>query len=350
MRDTPASPARKAASTAPLLVAALLAPTPVLAADRVACLHGAEDAGALAQQTLPALRIETRKAELPWRWERLDEGEPCPEAGPGVHLLSPVDAQLRLPGSEPVVLPLEAIPSEERARSLARSVVVALSLEESTAAEEPAMILLDDTLLELPPEIELGPEAWVRLGGGLRLQPDVDLESAGFMVEVGADLWQGRASMSARGEIAQGDNYELQEFGLGPLRETELLVLARGGILGGPLWLRAGMGAGLYQGTLVINELDPWRDDQEWWDEEKIYSYLYETRGELDVEERRKQLLWALTLELEAALRPWDRWEVGLQLGGRYLPDVLPWGFDRILLLDGAPWSFGGRLTLGYRL
>jgi len=329
-------------------MALALAPGAASAAP-AACLDSSPDAAVPSEELLAALRIETRKAGLAWQWALPETGEACPEHLPSVAFHDPTQASLRLPGAEPRAISLASVPTAERPRSLARTVALALSSAESGASSERPLILLDDDLEGATPEPERGLEPWLRLGGRYQQQPATTMGTLGSNLEAGVDLWGGHAALSVRGALAWGPGTTVLDLEIGPLRETELLLLVRGGVAPGPFLIRVGAGAGWYRGTL---EAEAFTEALEAMEREDPYGYreFYEQTGELDTEERLALDSASLTVELEAVRRLWDHWEVGLQLGGRYLLEAAAYGVHERSVMEAAPWAWGAGLTLGYRL
>jgi hypothetical protein len=80
------------------------------------------------------------------------------------------------------------------------------------------------------------------------------------------------------------------------------------------------------------------------------YRLFWEQTEDLDTEERLGQASATVTAELEVLRRLWDHWDLGLQLGGRYLPAAAAYGVHERRIMDAAPWAWGASMTLGYRL
>ncbi len=336
---------RTVAGAATLALA--LAP-PALASEPVACLDSTVEAETPGDEILAALRIETRKSGLAWQWTLPAEGGTCPADRPVVSFHDPTQAILRIPDAEPIAITLESVPAAERPRSLARTVAFALSSAASGSSGRP-LVLLDDDLGGATTEPTRRLEPWLRLGGRHLRQTATDRGTTGPAAEVGVDLWGGRAALSAGGSLAWGPGTTVLDLETGPLRETELLLMARGGFVPGPLLVRVGAGAGWYRGTL---EADAFVESLETLLREDHYGYraFQEQTEELDTDERLVQASATVSAELEVLRRLWGHWDLGLQLGGRYLPAAAAYGVHERRIMDAAPWAWGAGMTLGYRL
>ena len=302
---------------------------------------------------LAALRIETRKAGLSWRWSAVTRAGDCPVGGP-VLALSPAArrAVLILPDGERRSYDLEAMRGEARARSLARAVTGELSA--GTGAPPP--LLADDDSIELgrgtgtavesidEPGLALWRKgsparlAWVvRAGGVYQYHPGTGRQLGGPTLEVGISLLGGRLALSLQGAYLAAGEVDLDRD-VSDLQGGELLLMARGGLrLLDAVVLRAGLGVGWQR--LDVSGLY-WRIDPR--------DPTGKRRSQVELNASSDAGTAALDLELLWSFA--GRWSVGLLLGARAFFGATGDEPLEQMTYNSVPVALGGQLVVGVAL
>ena len=298
---------------------------------------------------LAALRIETRKAALSWRWIVVTRAGDCP-AGQPVLALSPAArrAVLILPGRGRRSYDLEAMQGGARARSLARAVTGDLS----ALADDPPPLLDSDDSIELgrgsgntgaavdEPGLVLSRKgaprslAWVvRAGGVYQYHLGTGRHLGGPSLEAGISLLEGRLAISLQGAYLAASEVDLDND-VSDLQGGEILVAVRGGLRFSTVILRAGIGVG-WQRLDVTGQY--WKTDPQGlrrWQEELNASSDAGTAA-LDLE-----LLWSFA----------GRWSAGLLFGARAFFGATGDEPLELMTYNSVPVALGGQLAVGVAL
>lgn len=250
------------------LVACLLVGTSAGAQgpQRPACLAPPAAAtgtkGEAKEAWLAALRIETRKAGQPWAWVRLEPPARCAAAAPVVSFAGPDRVVLTLPGGRERKLDLSGVAAGERARSLARSVVQALSEVAGEDDGRPLPLLGRDEDISLGNvsatsdigEADIGeaseqtpslvaPTLLARVGGTWLHQFGSDRHLVGPTLEAGVSLHQGRLAFALLAAYLVGPEVDVGGI-LVDVTCGELMLMARGGHRVGAVVIGGGLGMG----------------------------------------------------------------------------------------------------------
>jgi len=302
---------------------------------------------------LAALRIETRKAGLSWRWSVVTRAGDCP-AGRPVLALSPAArrAVLVLPGGRRRSYDLEAMRGEARARSLARAVTGELSAGADAlpplldsrdsialgggagitdaAGDEPGLALWSKG-----PPARL---AWmVRAGGVYQYHPGTGRQLGGPTLEAGISLFGGRLALSLQGAYLAAGEVDMDRD-VSDLQGGELLLMARSGLrLLDAVVLRAGLGVGWQR--LDVSGLY-WRIDPR--------DPTGKRRSQVELNASSDAGTAALDLEL--FLRFAGRWSLGLLLGARAFFGATGDEPLEQMTYNSVPVALGGQLVVGVAL
>lgn len=306
---------------------------------------------------LAAVRIETRKDDLPWAWV-LTSDSACRDGGHPVLLVAAGAATLTLPDRSERRYALDDLPPDTRPRTLARLVVDALTHDLGAAA--PDLPLLHEALGRAPAPVEVEPVAaspssatpdtptteaavsapastpltpvmgagptWtIRAAGGYRYHFGSRRHIGGPSLETGLTLYDGRLTLTLGGGYSTGDGVSDATV-RATLHGGELLAIARAGAGFGAFALRGGLGVG-WQRRVLRGMIE---------DRQVSFSETSDVA--------------VLSLEAELLWRFAEGWHVGLAVDGRGYLGGAASGVLRQSLDGELPLAVGGELALGLDL